>query len=86
MGVELAGPERERRVAPPGRCRKQTTDSSGTAGIASKSSASAQRRARCAARSSLASISRPNPSVPRCFHDIQSFSARQRRVPSKLSL
>ena len=35
---------------------------------------------------SLASMSRPKPLVPRCFHDIQSFSARQRRVPSKLSL
>ena len=34
----------------------------------------------------LAKAHRAKPSVPRCFQDIHSLSARQRRVPSKLSL
>ena len=64
MGVELVGGSARAAARPPGRCRKQTTDSSGTSGIASKSSDSAQRRASRAARSSLASMSRAKPVGP----------------------
>ena len=64
-------------TAPPGRWRKQTTESSGSAGMASRSSASAQRAARYAAMSSFISTSRPRPLVPRCFQLAQSLSARK---------
>ena len=66
----------------PGTCRKQTTDRSGLAGTASKSSLSASRVAGARPGPRLCSISRPKPSVPRCFHENHSFSARNRRVPS----
>ena len=42
--VERVGVHRGGRGRPPGRCRKQTTESSGSAGHASKSSLSAIRR------------------------------------------
>ncbi len=48
----------------------------------SKSGASRSRRASEAARSSFRSTSAPSPDVPRCIQLIQSFRARNRRVPS----
>ena len=87
VGVELGGWQRERRLAAAGQVPEADDGQLGPSGSASKSSAlgAAPRRGAPPGRRSPRSGGRSR-SVPRCFHDIHSLSARQRRVPSKLEL